>query len=160
QQGRAAKECGCFKIAQHIVLERVDGAVQDVCAPVTATERIAIRRRTRDSGSANAPRCTGYVFNEDGLPEPCFHELGQDSCSRVSRAARGVPYDYRDWPGRKCLRSRRLRDDRQRNGARGQLHKCAASELMRRLASRIFHGCGCAGFWLPVLHGATSLAVV
>ena len=36
-----------------IVVERVDSAVHDMRAPVAATERIAIRRRTRSSSSAN-----------------------------------------------------------------------------------------------------------
>src|SRR5262245_34232280 len=55
QQRRAAQKRDWFEITEQVVLQRVDGAVHDMCTPVAAAECITVWRSTPDRAIARLP---------------------------------------------------------------------------------------------------------
>src|SRR5262249_59429175 len=84
-----------LEIIQHVVLERVDGPVDNVGAQEAGAERVAITCRARDAADAKGPSGATYVFNDDGLTEPAPHALGHDARDCIQWPARPERYNNR-----------------------------------------------------------------
>ena len=92
-----------FEVLQHIILQRVDGAVDDVRTDMPDAERIAIRRRANHAADGDTSRRARRVLNDDALSQRRGHALPQNAGDRVGRSARGKGHHQRDRPRRKRL---------------------------------------------------------
>src|SRR5262249_39820400 len=100
------------EIIQHIVLKRIDSAVQDMRAQEADAESITIRYRARDAAHADGPSGPSYVFNDDGLAKRDPHALGHNAPDRIRRPASGKRHNHRDRACRVGLRMLRPRRER------------------------------------------------
>ena len=115
-----------FEIVQHVILQGIDRAVDDMCAPDAVDQRVAVGRGARDPADADAaPRATD-VLDDDRLAEQGPHAFGQDPCQRVDGPASRKRYDQRDWPRRISLRAGEARERGQADRAGGQMQKSTA----------------------------------
>jgi hypothetical protein len=90
----AGQERDRIEIAQQIVLQRIDCAVDDMGTPVPDAERIAVGRSARDAADADRARRPGRVLHVDGLGEGVEPPFGQVARHRVDRAAGGERHDH------------------------------------------------------------------
>jgi hypothetical protein len=85
-----------LEIAQQVVRQRINRAVDHVGAPVPDAERIAIRCRPRDASDPDRSRRSGDILHDDALTERGAHRLGQDARHGIDRSAGGERHDHGD----------------------------------------------------------------
>ena len=107
-----------LEIAQQIVGQRVDRAVDHVRAPVADAQRVAVGCRFRDAADADAAGGAGDVFDDDILPERAAHMLGHQAPHHVGRAAGGERHHHGDRPRRIIVGGSRQRSRRSRASGR------------------------------------------
>jgi hypothetical protein len=102
--GHEAQQADRLEIRHRVVIQGVDGRVDDVGAQSRADkQRIAVGRRARDAARADASRRTGDVFDDDRLTERPLHALGNDAGEYIGRPARRERHDHRDRADRESL---------------------------------------------------------
>ena len=109
-----------FKILEHVVLDRIDGARAHVAQPIADAQRIAVRRRACRTGDADAAAGAGDILDHHGLAELSREIIGKDSRDGVGDAAGRHRHDDGDGTGRINLRAGKSRKDRQRGSARSE----------------------------------------
>ena len=92
-----------LEVVQDVVLQRIDGTVENMRSPVTDDDGVAVRRRARHSDARQRARCASDVFDDDGLPQRPSHLLGEDARQHVGGPAGGERHDERDLPRWKGL---------------------------------------------------------
>ena len=84
------------EVRQHVVRQRIDRAIEDMCRYAADAQRVAVGGGAGDAADPDAAGGTGNVFDDDGLAERQAHALGQDAAGGVQRAARRERYVDRD----------------------------------------------------------------
>ena len=92
-----------LEIVENVELQRIDGRINDVRAPVTDADRVAVRCRAHDTSDAQRTGGSRGVFDDHRLAERPAHPLRQDTRQRVGRTAGGERHHQCDRLGRKGL---------------------------------------------------------
>ena len=123
-----------LEVLHQIVLERVDGAVRHVGAPLADAERVAVGRRARDTADSDGAAGAGDVLDDHGLAQDLPHAFRHDAADHVGRSARRQRHHHRDRARgialRVCVRDAdKARDQRERQ--QRSFHGCSPVEFGR-----------------------------
>jgi hypothetical protein len=75
------------EIIQHVVLERIESAVQDIRTQETQVNRITIGPRASGAAGTDAPLSSGDVFDDDRLSKRTSYPFGDDSADDINCGA-------------------------------------------------------------------------
>jgi hypothetical protein len=109
-----------FKIVEHVVLDRVDGARAHVAQPIADAQRIAVGRRACGAADPDAAAGARGVLDHHGLGERDGQMISKDARDRVGDPAGRHRHDDGDGARGINLRAGNGRENRQRGSARSE----------------------------------------
>src|SRR5665213_3185488 len=90
-----------LKIAQHVILDGINGARADMRCPITGDQRVTVGLGSYHTTDTDASTGTGNIFNDDGLAKKALHLFGEDAGQRIcptsSRRQRHHDRDRARW---------------------------------------------------------------
>ena len=95
-----------LEIVQHVILQRIDRAIEHMRAPVPDGERISVRRGPRGAQPGDGAGRAGDVFDHHRLPQRPPHMLGEIRASTsVGPPAANGTISVMDRDGKVCARA-------------------------------------------------------